>query len=138
MNKQLVKELANQLWCGRSSLLSDGANREIAPEIVEERESEMEESAQVNRLTLITNCLEERDHKKLQAIDVALDRLAEGQYEVCQECGDEIGAARLRVLPTATLCIDCATKRERESKYSTGENTGMRFSRINFDLPDDS
>ena len=138
MNRQLVKELANQLQRGRSSLVSDGAKREIAPETVDERGSEIEESAQVDRITQLTNCLEERDHKKLQAIEVALDLVAEGQYGMCQECGDDIGAARLRVLPAATLCIDCATKREQESKNFNGENAGARVSAVNDDLPDDS
>ena len=138
MNKHLVKELANQLRRGRSSLLSDGVNRKIVPEEVEERESEIEESAQVDRITIINSHLEERGHKNLQAIDVALDLLAEGKYGECQECGDEIGPARLRALPTATLCIDCATKQEQESKCFKEENTGVRVPSVDLDLPDDS
>jgi len=138
MNRKLVKELANELKRGRSSLVSDGAKREIAPETVEERGSEIEESAQVDRITQLTNCLEERDHKKLQAIEVALDLVAEGQYGMCQVCGDEIGAERLRVLPATTLCIGCATKREQESKNFQGENTSAGVPRVALDVSDDS
>src|SRR5438876_1056441 len=107
MKQQLVRELAEELRRKRSALLLDGGNREIAPEVVDERESEIEESAQLDRITTVESHLEERDQKQLQEIEVALDRLDTGEYGECQECGEEIGAARLKVLPTATLCIDC-------------------------------
>lgn len=137
MNKQLVKELAEQLRRRRSSLLFDGSNLEIVPEKVEERESELEESAQLDRMTGIKSHLEDRGHRNLQAIEIALDRLAEGKYGVCQQCGDKIGPARLRALPTATLCIDCATERERTTKIPGVENAKLLFSRIDFDLHED-
>lgn len=34
-------------------------------------------------------------------------RRAEGAYGVCEDCGAEIGAERLTILPTATRCIGC-------------------------------
>jgi len=42
----------------------------------------------------------------LTQIERALGRLAEGVYGVCERCGGEIGAERLRARPWATLCID--------------------------------
>jgi len=36
-----------------------------------------------------------RDKEKLQGIEVALEKLREGTYGVCEECGDEIGGGRL-------------------------------------------
>ena len=43
-----------------------------------------------------------------QDIEHALARLANGEYGRCAACGEEIGAARLEALPTASLCIACA------------------------------
>ena len=40
-------------------------------------------------------------------IHEALARFEDGEYGICQECGEEIGMARLRVQPTATLCVHC-------------------------------
>ena len=48
MNKQLVEQLAEQLRRRRSSLIFDTGYREIAPDIVDERKSELEESAQLD------------------------------------------------------------------------------------------
>ena len=41
-------------------------------------------------------------------IIAALQRLEEGEFGWCAECGGEIGEARLDINPTAHLCIECA------------------------------
>jgi len=43
----------------------------------------------------------------------ALDRLRDGEYGVCAECGEPIAAARLRVMPEATTCVRCQDRLER-------------------------
>ena len=119
MNKQLVEQLAEQLRRRRSSLIFDTGYREIAADIVDERKSELEESAQLDRITSVDNRLEQRGQKTLRDIEVALDRLATGSYGICHICEEEIGSARLKALPTATLCIDCAKDREKKQRTRT-------------------
>lgn len=46
---------------------------------------------------------------ELHLINHALDRLDNGNYEVCAKCGDDIGKARLEALPFAEHCIKCAS-----------------------------
>jgi len=41
-------------------------------------------------------------------IRAALQRIADGSYGTCANCGATIAPARLQALPTATLCINCA------------------------------
>ena len=48
----------------------------------------------------------------LQKINEALDRLEEGTYGHCFECGEEIAQPRLRALPFAVRCKDCEEARE--------------------------
>lgn len=48
----------------------------------------------------------------LLKIDEALRKLSEGTYGTCEDCGDEISAERLRVLPFAIYCRDCQEARE--------------------------
>lgn len=57
--------------------------------------------------------LEEDAEEVLAAIDSALRRIEEGTYGICERCGKEIGAERLRVVPYATLCIDDKRREER-------------------------
>ncbi len=52
--------------------------------------------------------LDEASRHELQQINNALERLGSGNYENCALCGKPIGAARLKSLPYAELCIDCA------------------------------
>ena len=48
----------------------------------------------------------------LEDVREALNRIDQGTYGVCQECGDEVGEARLEALPYTPYCINCAHKFE--------------------------
>jgi DnaK suppressor protein len=50
-----------------------------------------------------------RDH--LAEIDVALRKLDDGGYGICERCGQPIAAGRLAARPTATTCVACASRR---------------------------
>src|SRR5262249_43677388 len=39
-----------------------------------------------------------------------------GEYGFCEECGDEIGIARLRARPVTTLCISCKEAQEKDER----------------------
>jgi DnaK suppressor protein len=50
------------------------------------------------------------------AIEDALQRVEQGGYGLCEDCGEEIAPARLHAIPTAVLCVDCQSAREAKSK----------------------
>jgi len=52
------------------------------------------------------------DNLQEQLIDVnkAVERIDEGIYGICTNCGQPIQAERLEALPSAELCIDCQRK----------------------------
>lgn len=58
--------------------------------------------------------LSNRDRRKLLAINDALERIKEGNYGLCQECGEQIGSGRLKAMPLANYCVDCQSKVEEE------------------------
>ncbi|MFC6706153.1 TraR/DksA family transcriptional regulator [Flexivirga alba] len=43
----------------------------------------------------------------------ALERIDDGTYGVCENCGNAIGKLRLQAFPRATLCLTCKAKQER-------------------------
>ena len=51
-------------------------------------------------------------HSQLGLIRLALERLREGGYGDCINCGNTIGAKRLEALPWTPYCIDCQEKIE--------------------------
>jgi RNA polymerase-binding transcription factor DksA len=46
----------------------------------------------------------------LAEIDAARERLAAGEYGVCEVCGRPIAPGRLEARPTARTCVACATR----------------------------
>lgn len=67
----------------------------------EERAIERESDEVLEELE--RNALEEIAH-----VRAALERIGEGSYGLCVNCGQPIGEARLKALTYATNCIDCA------------------------------
>jgi DnaK suppressor protein len=48
-------------------------------------------------------------HRHLAELDDARDRLRQGHYGRCEQCGRPIAAARLAARPAARTCITCAS-----------------------------
>ena len=53
----------------------------------------------------------DRHIQSLRDIEAALQRVKNGEYGVCTDCGDDVGFARLQAYPTAKRCIVCQEKR---------------------------
>jgi DnaK suppressor protein len=50
------------------------------------------------------------DGDRLELIETALERIADGSYGTCEECEGKIAKARLEVIPFTPYCIKCASK----------------------------
>lgn len=55
---------------------------------------------------------------ELAALDGALERLAEGCYGVCIECGEAVSRARLFANPAASRCAECQQFTERSARVA--------------------
>ena len=55
--------------------------------------------------------LEENSEQLLEAISRALQRIEDGTYGKCANCGEDIPVERLEAIPYAEYCIDCARER---------------------------
>ena len=59
-----------------------------------------------------TLSLMENDGAALQKIESSLERIDEGTYGKCEECGAKIPKSRLNAIPYTTLCVKCASRQE--------------------------
>ena len=59
-------------------------------------------------VALAQNAREMADQARL-----ALHLFNEGNYGLCEVCGEAIGKGRLQVFPRATLCVTCKQREER-------------------------
>ncbi len=55
--------------------------------------------------------------ERVNRITAALDRLNDGEYGTCVECGEKIAAARLRALPEVQTCVRCQDLIERRGRH---------------------
>jgi DnaK suppressor protein len=51
--------------------------------------------------------------ERVQQVEHALSRLADGSYGDCERCGNPIPTARLEAFPSVTLCVTCKQIEER-------------------------
>ncbi|HWP85539.1 MAG TPA: TraR/DksA C4-type zinc finger protein [Terriglobia bacterium] len=52
------------------------------------------------------------DTALLREIEEALDRMREGTYGVCQDCGLPVSKKRLEAVPWARYCVSCQERRQ--------------------------
>jgi len=64
--------------------------------------------------------IRDRERKLISKIDKALERVEDGTFGICEECGEEITDARLKARPVTTLCIDCKEEQEKQEKARQG------------------
>lgn len=64
-------------------------------------------TAERGEIEALTSTLTE----SLRDLDDALAKLEAGTYGECESCGGAIGGARLEAVPTARLCISCASQK---------------------------
>ena len=49
----------------------------------------------------------EKINRRIREIDESLERIKDGTYGVCQQCGEDIPEGRLEVRPKAKYCAQC-------------------------------
>ena len=63
--------------------------------------------------------LRDREKWLLGKIDKALKKIDDGDFGICEDCGEDISIKRLEARPVTTLCIRCKEEQEKvEKSYS--------------------
>ncbi len=111
-----AKNATRKLLMGmREKLLADISENALPESLIASNEiGDLVDQAGDERDRELSLLLSGRDKEKLAAIDEALEKLEEGTYGTCEECGDKIGPGRLKVMPLARLCVNCQSKMEKE------------------------
>ncbi|MDE0213244.1 MAG: TraR/DksA family transcriptional regulator [Deltaproteobacteria bacterium] len=131
MRKDVLKKFRETLLGMKSQLLDDLPDR-----LKQEVESTKDEGrdtydlASDERDREINMILNDRERTKLMAIEDALARLGEGSYGECEECGEDIGVGRLKVMPFTRLCVRCQEELERESRMMKNFDEDRTFRRL--------
>lgn len=106
LKRQVLDELRTS--APTAQFLESGGNRDVTTHADE---------AEAERATDVKLAEIEIDRTRLEEIDLALARLADGRYGVCEDCGAEIPRARLFAQPTAIRCAACQTALEASHRH---------------------
>lgn len=101
--EQLAEEIRQKMEAARDPLSSDRADVLI-------EDGDVANADLQSHLNLAES---QRDVQELEDIESALQRIAEGSYGICVQCGGDIEPARLEVQPTALRCLRCQEDYER-------------------------
>ena len=66
-----------------------------------------------------TLSLMQNDEGTLEQIESALERIEDGDYGSCVECGGNVPKTRLNAIPYTPFCVKCAEKAE-GNRYHSG------------------
>ena len=66
--------------------------------------------------SVIDSAILMQQRKELNEIELALDKIKQGSYGICEMCEESIGKPRLEVKNFARFCITCREINEKEAK----------------------
>lgn len=119
MDKKLLAQYKDRLLALRRELAGEVSNlREEGLQLGTDGTQDIADDAANTYARQMLLGMGERERAVLREIDAALDRIDEGVFGTCEDCGEEISLPRLNALPYATLCVDC--KADREGAAATG------------------
>ena len=101
-----VTDRQTQLEQRRAELL--GRMRDLDRELDSHHNPDWEEAATEREQDEALEALGHSAEVELRMIDAALSRMANGEYGYCAQCGAEISAERLDLLPATPFCAACA------------------------------
>ena len=90
-----------------------GVDDEEGSELNSVEEAHLAEAGSLTLDREIDYTLEEATQAHLEAVDLALGKIEQGQFGLCESCNQAIAGERLEALPWTTLCIDCKRREER-------------------------
>lgn len=116
MNKKKLESFKN-LLNERLSELLEQANETV--DVMSDHKENLPDPS--DRATLesdrnFTLRIRDRERKLIGKIKDALERIDNGTYGICEECGEDISEKRLLARPVTTLCIDCKKKQETDER----------------------
>jgi len=119
--------IREKLLSEKNRILSDVSAKIRQESSQEKREiGDIYDIASDERERELSLMLGDRERKKLAEIDLAIERINEGTYGVCEECGEPVGEKRLEVLPFTRVCVDCQSRIEREQRITgRAEDEGL-------------
>jgi len=107
--REKLEKISNDILTGADKTISEMTDHsDNYPDPTDRAAAESDRSFELR--------IRDRERKLLNKIKEAIERIDNGTYGICDECGDEIASDRLDARPVTTYCIDCKTRQEQDEK----------------------
>jgi len=103
--KKLNEDYKTLLREVREELENSGNQHRI--DLLNEEPGDSGDESMANALADFNLTILDRHIDGMRDIEAALQRIKNGEYGVCTDCGDDVGFPRLQAYPTAKRCIVC-------------------------------
>lgn len=103
-NQALLREVRNELE-------NSGDQHRI--DLLNSEPGDTGDESMANELSDFNVAILDRHIQGMRDIEAAFQRIKNGEYGVCVDCGDDVGFDRLKAYPTAKRCIVCQAQREK-------------------------
>ena len=101
-HEALRKQLEERLAAMQARLAS------IKEEVTQSHSGDSAEQAQERENDEVVDAIGNETAQSIRVLQAALMRLEDGTYGLCEKCGEEISEGRLKAIPEATQCVNCA------------------------------
>lgn len=117
MNKKKIAQFHSQLESIRSELLGDveKLNQSVKESEIGQIADISDDAARAYNRQLEGE-LGEQEWKKLKQVDLAIEKINDGEYGICAQCESPIPEARLEVVPYTEFCTQCLSEMEKNNK----------------------
>lgn len=112
LTRQLKEQYQTLLIEVRDELENTGNQHRI--DLLNNEPGDSGDESMANALADINVATVDHHIRDMRDIEIAFQRIKEGTFGACIDCGDDIAFDRLQAYPTAKRCIVCQEKRERE------------------------
>ena len=112
LTRKLKQDYQRLLGEVREELENSGDQHRI--DLLNSEPGDTGDESLANALSDFNLAILDRHIDGIRDIEAALQRIREGSYGVCVDCGDDVGFTRLRAYPTAKRCIVCQEQREKQ------------------------
>ena len=120
MNKIKLNQFRSQLKSIRFELLGDvKKSNKHAKESETGQIADLSDHAARTYNRQLEGELGEQEWQKLNQVDLAIEKIAKGEYGVCTQCEDSIPEARLEVVPFTEFCTQCLSEMEKNSRATS-------------------
>lgn len=125
MREQRLEAIRKQLIVLREDLLDEIRRKTTeAAGLRDEGVPDIADQGLTDNLGEFLHLMSDAKREEIMKIDEALERLQDGTYGQCLECGEPIDIERLELRPHTRFCVSCKEEMEQREAIKAGPGKG--------------